>query len=265
MHIRSRTYNRIAGQSLIEVLFGLTLAVMAISSISYLYLNAEANARAVSEHVRAEGLAQEGLAAAAAIAQEDFGSLSAAAHGLTLENGRWTFSGSSDETEQFTRVITLRKLSAGVFEVASTVSWSGYGGRDGSISVASAVSNWRQNTGSAAALTIDLSNLVYSSGGTIIDGISLLSDSSLSATGLTLYWDSPAQLASSTIAGVEVFNASGTDPISSGESIEFDPIELSAGNSTFGPHTFTEDIREASVLAALHLSDGTARYFRISI
>lgn len=257
------------GQSLIEILFAMSLAVVVLSTIAYLIFNTETTVRNSAESLYAQALAQEGVAAVKSISQNSFGTLSEGTHGVLLQDGVWKFSGSNDTTGKYIRSVVLTEIDVDIYNVVSTVIWDLTAGRSKSSSYGEYVSNWEQTAGHAADLQFDVSGVLYALGGTSIEGMTVRNThltTDLSITQLSLQWDGGERLSEVTINGELLYSASSSEAAVSEELIDTDDILIESGGSSviFGPLKFTGDIGSTEILGTIYLSDGSKKYIRIS-
>lgn len=257
------------GQSLIEILFALALAMIAIGTIAYLLLGTQTASLQLAEYAEGAALATEGLAAVRSISQESFDNLSEGTHGLTLVDGVWQLSGNEDSLGQYTRQLTLTALDADneIFEVTSLVSWPATQNRDASVSYSTFISNWRQRKGNATFLSFDTTALTYTNGGQTIDGVSVSNthgSQDIVITELQIFWDGTAKLATTSIDNTVVFSTLPGAEASSGDTIDIIDTTILAGGTSapFGPFEFTGVVNTTDVLMAVYLSDGTKYYVR---
>lgn len=130
------------GQSLIEVLIAMAVFIVGIATVGFLVLDANVSTRQGVERTQATLLAKEGLEAARSIRDADFDNLTAGAHGIVLSGNTWTFSGSSDLTDVFTRQITISSVDSNTKQIDSTVTWQQTTDRSGSVSLITYLTNW---------------------------------------------------------------------------------------------------------------------------
>jgi len=139
------------GFSLIEsilasALFGLIVTGM-VGPLIYSPESVELSGR----RNRATFLAAEGLQAAQNIRDQDFSLLSDGPHGLAISGNQWVLSGTSDSTDDFTRVLTITTLEANAKKVTSTVTWQQTAQRSGTVSLKTHLYNWRTSTAAPQA------------------------------------------------------------------------------------------------------------------
>ena len=89
--------------------------------------------------------ADEGIEAVRSIRNEDFALLTTGAHGLTVTNGKWEFSGQSDTDGNFVRELRISQIETGVLEVVSHVTW-GAGSQLGTVEIFATLTDWQNST-----------------------------------------------------------------------------------------------------------------------
>lgn len=130
-----------AGFSLVEVLLAVTIfAVLATTVVGALIYGRNSTAEG-GDRARANYLAEEGVEAVRNIRGTGYANLTDGTYGLAQASGAWTFSGSSDVSDIFTRSTTIAANGNDRKTVTSNVSWSGVGG-SGQTSIVTQLTNW---------------------------------------------------------------------------------------------------------------------------
>lgn len=258
----------IQGQSLIEILFAMSLAVVAISTIAYLLLNNQALVRGSLEREQARALAEEGVFAVRAIAHRSFDDVLVGTHGVILQGSVWNFAGKSDTTGKYTRTITVSIVDTDIYSVESVITWKLNSVHDEHISVSSLISNWEQTTGAAGYLSFDVGAIAYMSDGTTITGLSVANASQAGSAVVSLMrleWEGSAELLSVGLAGDTVFTASTSGTVASGEVFDVmdTPLENTGSPIAVGPLVFSRDVSFVDMLLTVYLQDGSRRSMRI--
>ena len=155
--MRSQSLPAQKGQSLIEVLVAIGVFVIGIATIGVLVLDANVSSRQGIERTQAILLAQEGLEAARSLRDADFDNLAAGAHGIILSGNLWTFSGTSDIQDQFTRVITVTNRNENTKQIQSQVTWQFTEARQNSVMLTEYLVDWNQTKGTAGELSVTIS------------------------------------------------------------------------------------------------------------
>lgn len=157
----------IRGFSAVDVLLAAALLGMIVTAMVGALIFGEESARVAGARGRAIGIAEEGLGATRNIRDHSFGNMINGTYGLVVSGGVWTFSGSSDSTDIFTRMITIADstVSASFKLVTSTVTWQQTLQRTGTIELKTEMTNWRSSSGApASCLTYCQSIGAYQSG-----------------------------------------------------------------------------------------------------
>lgn len=269
--MRNFSFNTYAnrGQSLIELLVAMSIAVIAISTIVYLLLQTQISARQGTEYHRGETLAAEGLTAVKSIAQHSFDDIRTGVYGLAYYDDRWHLESEADVTGKYTRTITIGAYDDDVYQVQSAVSWPLTYVRTNTVTYDTIVTNWRQTRGEAADFFVDIRNRSYSGDGTTLDSMTISNTHATSAVTLTDIvgsWSGGQKIEAITIDGVSEFSAAtSSEKKASDETVPITDVVIAAGSTkTFGPLVFDADMRSTDVLLRFVLSDGSIRYVRIS-
>lgn len=170
------------GFSLIEVLLASALFALIVTFLIGAYLYGQESAVISGERMLAAHLAEEGLEAARNMRDADFANLVDGTHGLARSGGVWTFSGSSDATDAFTRQLVVFPVDAQTKLVTSSVTWQQTGQRQGTLTLTTHLTNWK-----APVIPARGGMLVYGDGGTANDAIRYAV-----LDGATSSWGAPA-------------------------------------------------------------------------
>lgn len=135
------------GFSLIEALLAASIfSLLATSFVGAIIYGQEGTAIG-GARARAVSIADEGLEATRNIRDSDFTNLNNGTSGLTTGGGFWSFSGSSDTTDIFTRQIVITTPSANRRQVISRVNWTQNPERSGTVELVTYQTNWRAASG----------------------------------------------------------------------------------------------------------------------
>lgn len=148
-----------SGFSLIEVVISVALfAIIAGGGITGM-IGPLSSGRSSGEVTRATQLAQEGLEAVRSIRDRDFANIVSGTKGIGISSSLWSFTGTSDVSDKFTRIINIKNASrdAGgtlvasggttdpdTFVVETDVNWSYSTGDTRTVSMSTLLSNWRK-------------------------------------------------------------------------------------------------------------------------
>ncbi len=129
---------------MVEVLLAIALfSLLVLFLVGSLAFNST-NDGTVSRRAKALTLAEGGLEAVRGIRDGDFANVTVGTFGLATTSTGFIFSGSSDTTDIFTRAITVTSLDSYTKEVSVEVTWNEQFGREGTITLASRLTDWRR-------------------------------------------------------------------------------------------------------------------------
>jgi type II secretory pathway pseudopilin PulG len=132
-----------SGSFLAEALIAIGVLAMIAGSI-VVSLSGQLNAAQSSkETATATAYAQEGIEAARTIRNTGWDGLAIGAHGVGWINGSWGFSGTSDSTSTFTRVVNVMAIDDHDRRVDSIVTWSSTPGYTRALALTTILSDWR--------------------------------------------------------------------------------------------------------------------------
>lgn len=102
-------------------------------------------------------LSEEGLEVSRAISRNSFDDLEEGEWGIEIDNNQWSFSGNSDDIDEFTRTIEVTDIDDDTKEVISNVYWN-YKDREDSVSTTTYITNWNKEVEiSDSDLVVDIS------------------------------------------------------------------------------------------------------------
>ncbi|HXF44331.1 MAG TPA: hypothetical protein VNK70_02620 [Candidatus Paceibacterota bacterium] len=140
------TGNGREGQSLVEIMIGLSLIVLGIGFASILVFGGEKILIDRGNAIQARQIAKAGLEAARSIRERDWNELADGVHGLAFGTSSWFFSGSADSDGFFTRTVTVSPSGENAKLVESKVSWNPDPLRTLSVKFTTLVTNWENAT-----------------------------------------------------------------------------------------------------------------------
>ncbi|MBI4252912.1 prepilin-type N-terminal cleavage/methylation domain-containing protein [Candidatus Uhrbacteria bacterium] len=162
------------GFSLVEIICASALFALLVVALLGAYLYGEEAQMLAGNRARAVLIAKEGLEAARNIRDASFANLSDGAHGLITSGNQWSFSGTSDTSDIFTRQIVISSIDAKRKNVTANVTWRQNELRNGTVSLATELSSWLgAKKGSAPSLIACMNLDVANSGNEAADGISI--------------------------------------------------------------------------------------------
>lgn len=139
----AKVWSNTKGFSLVEVLLSGALFALLVTALMGAYLYGQESTSLAGRRVRAVFLAEEGLEATRNIANNVFGNLSDGSYGLVISGNQWTFSGSTDITDIFTRQVTISTVDADRKQIDSQVTWQQNPQRTGEVVLTTYLSNWQ--------------------------------------------------------------------------------------------------------------------------
>lgn len=210
------------GQSLIEILFAITIFTIGVVTIGYLVIDAKTMMRYSTDMTEARLLATEGLEAVTSIQVEDFGLLSEGDFGLVIEDGSWSLSIAPDQQEKFSRTISIENIDVNIKDVTSTVTWKILSGKEKNISYTTRLYNWMQNDRQAGSLAVDDSGVSVVASSTKLSGLVLenIGAENIMLTKMVVEWSGLPKLSLITLEGVDLYTASTSGLVGSGEEID---------------------------------------------
>ncbi len=131
------------GSFLVEALIAIAILTIIAGSI-VVSLSSQINSTTTSrDTAAATAYAQEGLEAARVIRNTGWDALATGNHGIAWVNGNWGFSGTSDATSTYTRVVSVAAIDDHDRSVNSTVTWTPAPGRPRTVTLSTILSDWR--------------------------------------------------------------------------------------------------------------------------
>jgi Tfp pilus assembly protein PilV len=148
-NLKYKMSNDIGGFSAVDILLAAALLGMIVTAMVGALIFGEESTRVAGARGRAVGIAEGGLEATRNIRDHSFGNLINGTYGLVIAGGVWTFSGSSDLTDIFTRSVTISDstVSASFKLVSSSVTWQQTLQRTGAVELKTEITNWRSSSG----------------------------------------------------------------------------------------------------------------------
>ncbi len=159
--------NSFSGFSAVDVLLAAALLGLLVMAMIGSLIFGEQSSQVSGARGRAILVAEEGLEAVRNIRDNSFGNMINGTYGLAVSGGVWTFSGSSDLTDIFTRAITIADstVSASFKLVTALVTWQQTAQRPGSVELKTEMTNWRSSSGAPTSCVTYCQSLgTYASG-----------------------------------------------------------------------------------------------------
>jgi len=130
------------GFSLIELLLASALFSIVVIAFFAAFIYGQEGTRVAGNRNRATLLAEEGLEAVRNMRDGGFSSLTPGTYGLSTNGGKWSFSGSSDVNDIYTRNIVISDVDANTKKISSNISWQQTLQRSGNLSLVTYLTNW---------------------------------------------------------------------------------------------------------------------------
>ncbi|MEI7719738.1 MAG: hypothetical protein WCI89_00820 [bacterium] len=271
-HTNARTIVRgiSRGISLIEVVISAALILLLATLFVSALLSGEQGAQTSGARARAGFLAEEGLEAARNMRDQSFANLVDGTYGIGTSNGSWTFVGTSDTKDTFTRAVSIKTVNATTKGATSTVTWTETGGRTGSVSLYTYFTNLGLLPPiQANRLTVNTAGAVVG-GSTFkeLNGITLQNTgaSSITISKLNVVWTpvGSAKLTGTTINGVVVWSSTGpgspAGQQSSGATTTLSAVTITSGTTL--PLTrllFTTSMHNTAFTLSFTMSDNSVK------
>ena len=250
------------GQSLIEIIFAISIFVIGVVTIGYLTIDAFTSMQRVTDSTQARLLAVEGIEALVSISDAEF-DITAGTYGLALEGGIWTLIKTPDEQGKFTRTITIHSIDDDTFEVASQVAWTIFGGRERSVLYESLLSNWRQTKGEAGELAVSTDNVSLISFDTEVIGLFVENEgeAAITITDMSFAWGMGALLTGVSIEDTVVFSASTSAPAASEAELDIVDYTIEAGSGFHHVNSllFDGSVAGSNLVVSFTFEDGSVR------
>ena len=109
-------------------------------------------------------LAEEGSEAVRNIRDADYTNLIAGTYGISENGDEWSLSGSSDQLDDFTRIITITEVDEDRRDISVDVGWNDMNVQNGTVTVATRLTNWMVPSVSESCVELDASGADLSNG-----------------------------------------------------------------------------------------------------
>ena len=154
------------GFFLTEAIISAGIFMIIVAAVSASYFAVSRYVLSAGAETQALSFAQEGLEAVRNIRDNNFASLAAGGpYGLSSVGNAWSFSGTQDVNDIYTRKISITAPSADTRQVTAQISWT-YKGENKSLTQQREFTSWR-----SAKIKLRGGVLVYADGGTSADAI----------------------------------------------------------------------------------------------
>lgn len=144
------------GFSIVEVLLSVSIFGLLVVALVGILLYSQETANLSGRRAQAVFLAEEGLESDRNIRDSNYAALTTGSHGLAQATN-WSFSGTSDTTDVYSRVQAISNISSQRQSVTSTVTWDQNLQRTGSVSLETRYTNWRRDLGNWTGAAVETS------------------------------------------------------------------------------------------------------------
>jgi Tfp pilus assembly protein PilV len=132
-----------SGFLLVEVLLASSLFVLFVAAFAGTFYYGLQSSVLAGDRSQAIMLAEEGQEAVRSMKNINFANITDGTHGLVYSNNAWTFSGTQDTSNGYTRQVTVSTIDANRKSVTTSVSWQQIPGRMGEVSTIGRLTNWK--------------------------------------------------------------------------------------------------------------------------
>lgn len=134
-----------SGFLLVDILLGVAVFAIIIGALTSGLAFSHREVLGSGDRVRAAYVAEQSLEAVRSIRDQDFAALTEGTHGLTIQDGLWTLSGTGSVTEAgYNTAVSLANATDDRIAVTVNVSWNFGANRSGNLELHGEVGNWRQ-------------------------------------------------------------------------------------------------------------------------
>lgn len=269
------------GGTVLELIIAVGIFTIVVSNVVVLYLGSLGGNMRDSQRLQADLFLQQGFEAVRSIRDYDFAGLVNGTHGLTHTNGYWEFSGVSDTSGKFTRVITVanveRDSSCAIVpsgtvdpsskKITETVTWTKPDNQIGTISASQYLTNWANPTFcglQSENVVVDASTGNLANDGKWLEGITVTNNGLETVTidKVTITWTNIKKIKELQIDNVIVWDdvSVGTPngSQSSGALLNITDTPVNIGTPiTFNTSKFEDVMTGALFTITLTMSDGS--------
>ena len=138
------------GFSLVEVILATSVFALLVTALVGAFLYGQEATALAGNRARAIMLAEEGLEATRNIRDASFANLTDGNHGLSTSGNQWSFSGTSDVSDIFTRQIVISTVDSERKSVTANITWQQNPQKTGSVSTVTYLTDWLAIAGRGA-------------------------------------------------------------------------------------------------------------------
>jgi type II secretory pathway pseudopilin PulG len=150
MKLGESTFNKMRGQSLLELILAIGIFLILILVLSPLFLDTLNSSRLSQEFLIADFLAKEGLEAARSIRDNNWEDLTPGNHGLSISDSHFVFYGEEEDVSgqlrEGKRKIQIENIDNYRKKVTSTVSWQFAPGKTEKVELITHFTNWKKTS-----------------------------------------------------------------------------------------------------------------------
>ena len=143
-------YNKVKGQSLLELIIAIGIFIVSIFSLATFVLDSFISGRLAQEFLTANLLAEEGMEVVRAIRDNNWEDLIEGNHGLATSSGHWVFQGEkediSDRLKGGVRQVQIENLTLNRKKITSRVTWQFTEGNFQEVNLVSYFTNWQKTS-----------------------------------------------------------------------------------------------------------------------
>lgn len=141
--------------SLVELIVSISIFLVFVIAITDVVGSVSKESRNSSNKQRAAVLAEEAIEASRNIRDANFANLADGTYGLSTSSNIWSFAGSSDLTDIFTRVLNISTINENQKKIEVSVSWADQQSASNSFSLSTYLTNWHTVLNLNAGLTVN--------------------------------------------------------------------------------------------------------------
>jgi hypothetical protein len=260
------------GQSMFEAILAIAIFTVGVVGFARLTLGGLDASRGGQERAEALMLAREGLAAVRSIRDNDYDNLVNGTYGLSLNSNsnRWEFSGTSDTTGDYKRIIEIGDVVTTTIDltdikvVTSSVVWDLGSDRTITTTLTDYLTDWQQTHGHAGELSVDMSNVVLKAGQAdkVIGDITIKNTSSTDVRidTMTLWWNNTNDLTRIRIDNSNIYNDNTGAPSGTELDVTDTTLANSDGDVTIDQLRWDDTMTGTNFVMMFRMSDTSTHY-----
>jgi Tfp pilus assembly protein PilV len=145
----------VTGFSLVELLVSISIFLIFVIAVADITVNVSKGSRNSANKQRAAVLAEEAFEASRNIRDANFDNLVDGTYGLSTSSSQWNFSGVSDVTDIFTRVLNVSTINPNQKKVDVQISWADQTSPTNSFTMSTYLTNWHSILNTQVGLTVN--------------------------------------------------------------------------------------------------------------